>query len=523
MPHLRSQTLRARHATLGVEPASKAATLLRYFHRHGVGHLVTAGAMDEARVQLARPSVLLGLHAHADIWPSIFRLGDALWGDRFGEALAQVALGFDLSTDEDGTAYADVTGEVLRSLGAHKQGLGLARASLAARRRHHGDTHPETCVGRHNLALALEATGDLVAAEAEARAALAGFEATPNLAPIYMEQTRSSLALILIAASRPAEAVEALECHVADMASDAGHNLASALRTAGRTDDALVAFAAVIEARDGRYGPRHPKTDAARAGMADTFRAIGRHAEARAIYEELLARLEPLLGPTNAQTESVLNGLSISALQMNDSAAAGALFQRLLASREQRLGASHPKTIMTLHNMGHLHLSTGALDEAQSCFERVYQADLDNLGADHMDTAMSASALADVRAARGDIEGALTLWKQAADTMHRVLGPAHPHAAHAVANIGIGLIGADRLDEAIPYLERSVAMMAAGTAAPANRAWARNNLAIALERADRHAEALPVVRAMLEDHRQAGNAEGVASAENWLADLEDEG
>ncbi len=83
-----------------------------------------------------------------------------------------------------------------------------------------------------------------------------------------------------------------------------------------------------------------------------------------------------------------------------------------------------------------------------------------------------------------------------------------------------GDCGAGRLDEAIPYLEQSVVMMAAGTAPAANRAWARTNLAVGLERAGRYAQAVEVVRSMLDDHREAGDAEGEAKATAWLLELE---
>jgi tetratricopeptide (TPR) repeat protein len=520
MPRIRPSTIAAEHRALGQPPPVTARSLSRYFHRRGVAHLVAASDHTSARTQLVRPSVLLGLHSHDDVWPTIFRLGRVLWGDDFGNELAIQAQA-QLDADHDKSeSYTDVVGQVLRSVGAYEQGLALAKTGLTKRIERYGADHPETHLGRHNLALSHEATGDLVSAETEARAALAGFDDSTVQAPEYALQARSSLALILIAASRPAEAVELLDGRVNDMSTDAGNNLAAALRSAGRRDEASEAFRRVIEARAQAVGVHHPRTDAARVGLADTLRAAKNHDEASALYQEVIERLEATLGPQHAQTEGAVNGMSICAFNMGDLTTAGALFERLIASREHRLGRHHPKTIMTLHNLGHLRLKQGDLAAAESCFERVHEADQENLGPDHMDTAMSASALADVRAAQGDQDGAMQLWQQAADTMERVLGPDHPHAAQAVATIGIGLCGAGKTLEALPFLERSVAMMTAGTGGAAERAWTKTNLGVALERQGHIERATQIVTALIEDHTEAGDADQAEKSRVWLSELE---
>lgn len=520
MPHLRAQTLKRLHSSIGHKCVGAPPTLARYQERRAVSHLVLAGEHDIARQELLQPEVLLGLQRHPDLWPTVFPLGHGLWGEAFSNNLAACAHTALRESSKQAEAFVDVVGEILRGLGAHQEGLALASQSHEHRVAKHGENHPETHLSRHNLALAFEATGDLESAETLAWAALNGFESSSPPQLEFALQTRSTLAMILIAASRSAEAVDLLSNRIEDMGSSAGNNLAAALRTAGRIEEAREAYGKVIEARSESLGAHHPSTDSARVGLADTLRASQKYTDAAALYQEVIQRLESTLGPRHAQTEGALNGMSVCAFNMGDLDTAGALFERLLDSRSRQLGAHHPKTIMTLHNLGHLRLQQGDLSSAQACFEKVHEADRVNLGADHMDTAMSASALADVRAAQGDLDGAMTLWQQAADTMERVLGVEHPHAAQAVATIGIGLCGAGKTEDALPYLERSVAMMTAGTGGPAKRAWTKTNLAVALERVDLFTRAMVTVSALIDDHVEAENDEQAEKAREWLAELE---
>jgi tetratricopeptide (TPR) repeat protein len=255
------------------------------------------------------------------------------------------------------------------------------------------------------------------------------------------------------------------------------------LRTAGRREEASEVFRRVIEARTKSMGAHHPRTDAARVGLADSLRASKQYDEASALYKGAVARLEATLGPQHAQTEGAVNGMSVCAFDMGDLETAGLLFERLIESR-------------------------------------VHEADIVNLGADHMDTAMSASALADVRGAQGDHDGAMRLWQQAAETMVRVLGPEHPHAAQAVATIGIGLCGAGKTREALPYLDRSVAIMTAGTGGPAERAWTKTNLGVALEREGLFERAIATVTALIDDYVEAGDDDQAEKSRVWLSELE---
>ena len=87
-----------------------------------------------------------------------------------------------------------------------------------------------------------------------------------------------------------------------------------------------------------------------------------------------------------------------------------------------------------------------------------------------------------------------------------------------MANIGLGFCGAYRLDEAIPYLIESVELMVNGTGATNNRAWARTNLAVALERANRLKEVIPVLEALVEDHKETGDADAASETEKWSRD-----
>ena len=519
VPRVRPTTLRARHLRLG-RATPPPADLAHYSERHGIGHLVAAGELAEARRRLLVPSGLLGLQAHPDLWPTIYPLGAALWPEGMASAFVE-ASNEELSHGDRATCeeYADTVLGLLRDLGAHAKGLELARTRLEQATRDHGAAHPSLAVAQHNLALALEATGALDEAVEMSRAAVRILDQHSETTAVQRATARAGLSLVLIASGRPGDAVDALEGHVHDPASTAGHNYASALREAGRNAEAIAAFESVISAREAKFGLHHPDTDVARTGLADTLRGARRPAEARAIYEELLPRQKRLLGPHHVSTESTLNGLSISLQNLEEYGLAREVLESLYEARHARLGADHAKTVMTLHNLGHNHLAVGDLVAAETCFRRVHEVDRQQLGLSHKDTAMSLSGVADVQAARGDLDGALAGWAEAAEIMLRALGPSHPNSAWAQATIGVGLARGDRIEEAMPYLEKAVEMMVAGNGGPEHQAGVRRSLAVCLEKIGRVEQCIQVVQDLCIDQRALGDEDGLGQSQLWLKEL----
>jgi tetratricopeptide (TPR) repeat protein len=78
--------------------------------------------------------------------------------------------------------------------------------------------------------------------------------------------------------------------------------LASAYRAAGKLKQALPVYEEVLQRREGRDGPDHPETMAARGDLASAYHSSGRLAQAIGVYERTLHDHERVMGPDHPGT-----------------------------------------------------------------------------------------------------------------------------------------------------------------------------------------------------------------------------
>ena len=109
---------------------------------------------------------------------------------------------------------------------------------------------------------------------------------------------------------------------------------------------------------------------------------------------------------------------------------------------------------------------------------------------------------------------------QQAEIMLRALGPLHPNSAWAQATIGVGLARADRIEQALPYLEKAVEMMVAGNGGPEHQAGVRRSLAVCLEKIGRVEQCVQVVQDLCGDQKALGDEDGLGQSQLWLKELE---
>ena len=223
------------------------------------------------------------------------------------------------------------TGTV-HSLPMTRRGRCFERA-LAIREKVLGPEHPDTAKSLNNLALLLQAQGELAAARPLHERALAIREKV--LGPEHPD-TAMSL-----------------------------NNLAVLLQAQGELAAARPLFERALAIREKVLGPEHPDTAKSLNNLAGLLQAQGELAAARPLFERALAIHEKVLGPEHPNTATSLNNLAALLQAQGELAAARPLFERALAIREKVLGPEHPRTATSLNNLAGLLQAQGELAAAR--------------------------------------------------------------------------------------------------------------------------------------------------------------
>ena len=161
------------------------------------------------------------------------------------------------------------------------------------------------------------------------------------------------------------------------------------------------------------------------------FRLQGELAAARPLFERALAIYEKVLGPEHPYTAASLNNLASLLQAQGDLAAARPLFERALAIREKVLGPEHPDTAL-------LHRDAGQV----SVGEKV-------LGPRHPAGAARWSNLACLLRDAGRTEEAEPLFLRAIAIGDKALGAGHPLTQRYQSNYARLLLMTNRAVEAL--------------------------------------------------------------------------
>jgi serine/threonine protein kinase/tetratricopeptide (TPR) repeat protein len=241
-------------------------------------------------------------------------------------------------------------------------------------------------------------------------------EGDPELASQIGELKRA-YAQSLWESDRADRAVEYISAAIADGSAtvggvgaelDATHQLANALKQAGRFEEAVEVYADVIERSTEALGAEHRDTINARYNLAlvDIDRAKPIEVEDNERFVELTGRaLERLAdlyaecrdahGADDPMTVLIGSEIATSLNRLDRFAEASAAYGRVLPTMRQQYGARHFRTIQTLANAGRLELKAGNYQQAIDHLREACMGMRDSLGAAHGDTITATGWLAD--------------------------------------------------------------------------------------------------------------------------------
>jgi tetratricopeptide (TPR) repeat protein len=310
------------------------------------------------------------------------------------------------------------------------------------------------------------------------------------------------------------------------------HAAVDAAKRAGAADleaGALVVLVGVLGYEDGRYAEAlavarlaesairatGDEVDYARliANRAAIHIAKGDYASARADYQQALVRFEKAYGPEDRRVGQTLMNLAMVTAELADAGDAIALYDRALAIEERSLGAHHPEVALTLANRAIAYANVDRYDEAVRDLERAFALRTEVLGPAHHNTIDTLTVIGAVLDDRGDYAGSLARYRAALAAFLPLLREDHPELAAVRSGIGRALVKLGRWSEAIPELERALAIWSTAGVDGERQAMVRFQLARALYETGARPRALELATAALP---MVEDADDHAEVEAWL-------
>jgi eukaryotic-like serine/threonine-protein kinase len=257
---------------------------------------------------------------------------------------------------------------------------------------------------------------------------------------------------------------QARECYLeaggdpADLA-DARRNLGALLLQLGEDERARTELEAAVTASEQAFGPRHAATGAALRYLAMALRRGGAHAESRSRLERALDIATAAQGPGSALVAEIHGSIATSAAQEGDWDAALEHFHTALAIKEVLLGAEHG-------NVGNLHVGIAnvlkgkrKLAAARASFRRALPILEAAYGTGHPWYAEARYSAGELDELEGDCSAARRHYRAALAVFEEVFGPDQPQVANPLLGLASCALHEGAAADAIPYLERAMALV----------------------------------------------------------------
>jgi hypothetical protein len=174
------------------------------------------------------------------------------------------------------------------------------------------------------------------------------------------------------------------------------------------------------------YGPDHPETLVARAGLAEWTGDAGDAAAARDQYRGLVLVRERVSGPDHPETLAARARLAYWTGIAGDFAAARDQYRSLVLVRERVSGPDHPETVRYRADLAYLTGMAGDAAAARDQYRSLVLVRERVSGPDHPETLRDRADLAHWTGMAGDAAAARDQYRDLLPIRERVFGPDHP-------------------------------------------------------------------------------------------------
>jgi CHAT domain-containing protein/tetratricopeptide (TPR) repeat protein len=201
-------------------------------------------------------------------------------------------------------------------------------------------------------------------------------------------------------------------------------NLATLYHELGEMRAAVDMLSTTYLLREERDGVNDRKTLLVLNNLAHALRTAGRSEEALKLFEESYSRYRKALGDRDVDTLRAQHNLGsercFDALHPDCG-----LLREAARVKAEVLGPTHPETLFSRSNLGVALLNQGQAAEALPELEAVYQGRLAAMTARHWSVVASKGVLSSALALTGKREEGLAGLRESNDELERLLGPTH--------------------------------------------------------------------------------------------------
>lgn len=296
-------------------------------------------------------------------------------------------------------------GLVYYKLGLYDKAASLLGEATRIRRGTTPRSDHEVAQSLSALCSALQAKGDLAAAEKACQEAVAISRALPS------EQNRT-LAISL-------------------------NNLADVLKQRNDFARAETMFREALALHRERKDAGRREEDIAQVlnNLGDLMTRKGNYAAAESLFREAAEILQKELGHDNLNVATALNNLGTVLARKGDYAAAEPVLRDVLAIQRKLVGNEHPSTAISMTNLGTVLGYKGDYDGALQLHNEALEANRKRLGNDHPITAIMLGNIANTLQSKGDYKAAEARYREALEILTKRVGKENAFTAIAIHNL----------------------------------------------------------------------------------------
>lgn len=236
------------------------------------------------------------------------------------------------------------------------------------------------------------------------------------------------------------------------------------LRREGKHAEARPCYKRALEIRERALWPEHPDVMSNLYELGSLLAEQDAYEEAQPLLERLLKRSVEVYGEDNPTTAGAVNLLAHVHNEQGHYDVARTLCERELAISKRIMGDNHPQTAQCLEHLATALWYQGLFSEAQPYLERAVEINERELG-DHPDTVRAMDSLGNVLLAQESYQAARSVQLRALSICRRELGDDHLAAAISMNNLaqtlqmlGIPTLNQALFAEALSYRQQALAV-----------------------------------------------------------------
>ncbi len=232
-------------------------------------------------------------------------------------------------------------------------------------------------------------------------------------------------------------------------------HLVDVYRVTGKYDLAIKTAERALKVAPQFFGPEDREMLVIQNNLGLTFEKNGKFKEAVAIHGRILSIRQKLLGDENEETLNSINSLAQSHKGLKEFEKGAELLEPALKTARSSLDENSFLTMVMMNNLADCYSSLKRPDDATPLLSEAIELMKVNFGPTHPSTLIATTNLARAHRLAKNYDRSFELYQKAIDGLEATVGESNPTTILTLNNFGMAYTHADRIEDAIPLLERS--------------------------------------------------------------------